>query len=165
MENLKHRPPQHDLMIIEAATPADFIAIAELDRTAWLGTPHAELIPDGEHVWRIWCEHALTFVARAGEGSVVAAAVAFPCVDGSYCLHKVMVAESLRGQGVGSKLFAALFAELDCRAADCFLTVAPLNTGAVKLYRNWGFLEETFVPGYYRSTEDRLVLTRRATRN
>jgi GNAT superfamily N-acetyltransferase len=152
-------------MIIQRALPADFISIAELDRKAWLTTTDGEFIPDGEHVWRIWCEHALTFVGRDPEGTVAAAVVAFPCIDNSYCLHKAMVAETLRGQGIGSKLFAALLGELDQRKADCFLTVAPSNTNAVKLYRNWGFTEETFVPGYYRKTEDRLVLTRRVTKD
>jgi phosphinothricin acetyltransferase len=152
-------------IIIEAAAPDDFISIAKLDRMAWLKTADGEFIPDGEHVWRIWCEHALTFVARDPEGVVVAVVVAFPCVNSSYCLHKVMVAEALRGQGFGSRLFAVLFEELDRRKADCFLTVAPSNANAVKLYRNWGFVEEIFVSGYYRKTEDRLVLTRRASKD
>ena len=149
--------------LIEPACPRDFLAVAALDRVAWQSSPDSEFIPDGEHVWRIWCEHALTYVARAGtDGVLLGVVVAFPCVDGPYCLHKVMVTEAARGQGVGSRLFAALFEALDQRQAACFLTVFPGNAAAIKLYRNWGFTEEVFVPGYYRETEDRLVLTRPA---
>jgi len=145
---------------IERAMPGDFLAIADLDRRAWPENVNGDSIPDGEHVWRIWCEHAWTWVARAQEKRVVGALVAFPCVDGSSCVHKVMVAESWRGRGIGSLLFQPLFEVLDTSGTDCFLTVDPSNESAVRLYRNWGFTRDRFVKGYYRSHEDRLVLTR-----
>ncbi len=145
---------------VVSAVPGDFASIAALDRLAWEDSPYSEFIPDGEHVWRIWCEHALTFVAWAGD-QLSGALVAFPCLNGCFCVHKVMVAKSHRGQGVGSHLFEALFESLDRRGAECFLTVDPANTNAVRLYRKWGFLHERFVPGFYRQNEDRLVLTRR----
>ncbi len=147
---------------IERAQPRDFLAIAALDRVAWQASPDSEFIPDGEHVWRIWCEHAFTFIARGADGGVLGAVVAFPCVDGGYCLHKAMVAEAARGQGLGGRLFEALFAALDAKGAACFLTVFPGNANAIKLYRNWGFSQEVFAAGYYRENEDRLVLTRPA---
>jgi len=146
---------------IDAAKPNDFLAVAALDRVAWLKNRNPEFIPDGEHVWRIWCEHALTFVARDGD-NIVAAILAFPCVAGMYCVHKVMVAESCRGQGLGSKLFEALLTEIDRRGVDAFLTVDPVNQNAIKLYEKWGFTEKTFVPGFYRANEDRFVLMRRS---
>jgi [ribosomal protein S18]-alanine N-acetyltransferase len=146
---------------IERAASKDFLAVAALDRVAWRDNRSPEFIPDGEHVWRIWCEHALVFVGKEGE-RIVAAILAFPCRSGMYCVHKVMVAESCRGKGLGSQLFRVLLAEIDILGADAFLTVDPVNENAVKLYQKWGFTEQTFVPGFYRDHEDRFVLVRRA---
>jgi len=149
---------------IDRASPRDFLAIAALDRVAWRDNRSPEFIPDGEHVWRIWCEHALTFVGKDDAGRVAAAILAFPCVDGIYCVHKVMVDETYRGKGFGSKLFAALLEELDRRGVSAFLTVDPVNESAIKLYQKWGFTTGTFVAGFYRDHEDRLVLVRKAVK-
>lgn len=147
-------------LTIGRATSRDFLAIAALDRVAWQNTRQGDFIPDGEHVWRVWCEHALTFVCRDSTGVVLGVVVAFPCTNQSFCLHKAMVARSHQGQGIAARLFEVLLAELDRRQADCFLTVSPDNSRALGLYRRYGFTEETFVSGYYRPKEDRLVLTR-----
>ncbi len=144
---------------IERAAPADFAAIAALDRAAWRHDRAGQFIPDGEHVWRIWCEHALAFVARL-DAAVVAAAVAFPCADGRWCLHKIMVAEPHRGRGIARRLLGAVVEELDRRGAEAFLTVDPTNERALALYGGFGFTGRRFVAGYYRHCEDRLVLTR-----
>ena len=146
---------------IQRAAPGDFLDIAALDRAAWRTNRHPEFIPDGEHVWRIWCEHALTFVARAA-GRTVGAILAFPCAGGSYCLHKVMVDESFRARGVGSRLCATLLEEIDRLGVRVFLTVDPANSGALKLYAKWGFSDRRLEPGFYRPSEDRYVLTRPA---
>lgn len=148
------------MQILDAAA-SDFLGVAALDRVAWSDNAGSEFIPDGEHAWRIWCEHAVVVVAKTPESVMAGAVLAFPCVNGSYCLHKVMVDRSHRGAGLGGKLFDALFRILDLRKVDCFLTVDPNNANAIRLYRKWGFLEEHFVAGFYRPTEDRLVLTRR----
>lgn len=145
---------------IERAVPRDFLAIAALDRTAWQDHNQPEFIPDGEHVWRIWCEHALTYVARQ-EGRVVGAILAFPCNNGQYCLHKVMVDEKCRGRGIASDLFQALLKQVDGVGLELFLTVHPENEAALSLYAKWGFTERELIPGFYRETEDRYVLTRR----
>ncbi len=144
---------------IQRAAPGDFAAIAGLDRVAWRRDRADEFIPDGEHVWRIWCEHALAFVARL-DAAVVAAAVAFPCADGRWCLHKIMVAQAHRGRGIARRLLGAVVEELDRRGAEAFLTVDPGNERALALYARFGFTERRFVAGYYRACEDRLVLTR-----
>ena len=145
----------------ERAGVADFLPVAELDRDAWKDYPGSEFIPDGEHAWRLWVEHGLVFVAR-GEDRVVGAALAFPCASGIWCVQKVFVAREARGKGIGTGLFQALLKETDRRGVDCFLTVNPSNASAVRLYERWGFVEKTFVKGYYRSDEDRYVLTRRS---
>lgn len=149
----------------EQAVPRDFLAIAALDRVAWKSNANSRFIPDGEHAWRIWAEHGLTFVARDGDAEhrLVGAVLAFPCVSGGYCLHKVMVEQAMRGRGIGSGLFRTLFTVLDRMGEDVFLTVDPANEAAIRLYEGWGFSERCFVAGYYRDEEDRLVLTRRAS--
>lgn len=149
-------------ILIERAKVGDFLSIAALDRIAWQDAPFGDVIPDGEHTWRIWCEHALTYVARAATGELAGVALAFPGIDSLYCLHKAMVHPLFRGCGVGSALFSELLKALDARKASCFLTVAPGNEAALTLYKKWGFSDELFVPGYYRPAEDRLVLTRPA---
>lgn len=144
------------------ARDRDFLAIASLDRRAWLDNRHAEFIADGEHVWRLWVDGAHVLVARDGE-AVVGAIVAFPTLDGRLCVHKVMVEKSRRGLGIGSRLFEALLAQVDRGdGTECFLTVDPANQAALRLYPRWGFSERRFVPGYYREHEDRYVLTRPA---
>ncbi len=146
---------------LRTATASDFLAIAELDRRAWRGNRRGEFIPDGEHVWRVWCQCALTLVATAGD-AVVGAAVAFPCTDGRYAVHKIFVDPARRGRGIGGRLLAALVERLDERGVTSFLTVDPVNEAALALYERHGFTERGFIKGYYRPQEDRFVLTRRA---
>ena len=138
------------------------MAIASLDRVAWLRNAQGDFIPDGEHAWRHWCEHAVTVVARQGP-QLAGCALAFPCAEppNTFCLHKIMVREDMRGQGIGSRLMHRVLTECDRRGVEVFLTVDPANSAAVRLYTKWGFTERKFVAGYYRPTEDRLVLTRR----
>lgn len=143
----------------ERAAVSDAMAIAELDRHAWQDNRNPEFIPDGEHVWRVWVEHALVFCARA-DHRVVGAVLGFPCVSGIYCLHKIFVDRALRGAGIGNRLLALFLAEADKRRLACFLTVDPENHRALRLYKGLGFREKEFVKGYYRSYEDRLVLER-----
>jgi len=145
---------------IKRAQPGDFLAIAALDRVVWQKSRHPEFIPDGEHVWRVWVEHALVYVAWE-ESRLLGAVLAFPCVDGTFCVHKVFVREDARGRGVATRLFGAILEQLDRLAVDVFLTVDPANTAAQKLYAQWGLTERRLVRGYYRRQEDRLILTRR----
>ena len=148
-------------IVVDRAQPRDFLEIAALDRVAWQQNRNPEFIPDGEHVWRIWCEFALVYTAR-NDGRLAGVILAFPCVDSRFCVHKVMVAQECRGQGLGSRLFAILLEELDRRGVAAFLTVDPVNSAAIALYEKWGFSERVLVPGFYRPEEDRLVLTRRS---
>ena len=165
-------------MMIKRAQERDFLVIAALDREAWKGNRAGEFIPDGEHAWRHWVEHALVFVAReaGGEGEdaataastvpgeaatrVVGAALAFPCDSGAWCVHKLFVEPARRGVGIGGRLLAALLAELDRRKLSCFLTVDPENRAAIALYEARGFTDKRLVKGYYRANEDRYVMSR-----
>lgn len=147
---------------LSPAVVADFLEIAALDREIWKSVPHGEVIPDGEHAWRIWCEHALLYTARDASGLFAGAILAFPGIMGEICVHKVMVAKEHQGKGVGSLLFGVLLEEIDRQNGQCFLTVSPENPAAIALYRKWGFTKEQFVSGYYRKSEHRLVMIRPA---
>ena len=145
---------------IVPAEPHDFQDLAALDRTAWAGTSNGEFIPDGEHTWRIWCEFALVFLAKDRAGRLLGAVLACPCLGAPMCLHKLLVDESQRGKGLGGLLMERILEELDRRGDACFLTVSPANDAALRLYRRCGFFEERFVPGFYKPSEDRLVMRR-----
>lgn len=148
-------------MQIRRAVPEDFLAIAALDRKAWKEGNSPEFIPDGEHVWRLWTEHAIVFCAEI-ETQIIGAILAFPCINGLYCIHKVFVRRDLRGEGIGSQLFEVLLKDIDEHRQGTFLTVDPVNEAAIALYEKWGFTERRFVKGYYRQEEDRFVLSRMA---
>jgi|AntRauTorckE5430_2_1112549.scaffolds.fasta_scaffold00629_3 phosphinothricin acetyltransferase len=145
---------------IRPSKSSDFLEIAALDRIAWKSNAHSEFIPDGEHVWRVWCENALMFTALSEE-KIIGAILAFPCLEGTFCIHKVFVHPNNQNQGIGAKLFEVLNSELDKLQKDGWLTVSPENENARKLYAKWGFTDETFHKGYYRSYEDRCVLMRK----
>ncbi len=148
-------------LTISRATATDFIQIAALDRVAWRQHRAGELIPDGQHVWRQWCEHSIVYIAKSGN-DVVGAILAFRCLDELFCLHKVIVDVKCRGQGVGSKLFEALLKDLDQRQMDSFLTVDPVNEPAVRLYEKWGFVGSPVIKDYYGPGKDRIVMKRSA---
>lgn len=148
-----------DYEIIQAG-PRDFLQVAALDRMAWSVEPDV-FIPDGEHAWRLWCEHAVVLIAKlAGRmvshsGDVIGALLMFPTIQGETFLHKIMVHPEARGQGIGSALMKAGLARATTKT---LLTVNPTNSAAVKLYQNFGFQIRELVKGYYRSHEDRYVM-------
>jgi phosphinothricin acetyltransferase len=147
-------------MEIKRAKASDFLQIARLDREAWAQNRNSEYIPDGEHAWRLWTEHALVYCAWEGD-ALAGAVLAFPTMTGGlYCLHKVFVDRKYRGKGLGSELFDAVLKACDESYLACFLTVDPVNESGIRLYEKWGFTNRKFVKGYYRPEEDRLVMTR-----
>jgi GNAT superfamily N-acetyltransferase len=147
-------------IIYRKADPSDFLEVAALDREAWKQNRNSQYIPDGEHVWRIWLEHALAYTAKEN-GKVAGAIVAFPCISGQWFVHKVFVDLEIRGRGIGTRLFEILLSQIDEIKADCFLTVDPAYGDTIRFYETLGFIDKIFFPGYYRSNEDRFVLTRR----
>lgn len=146
---------------VERAIPRDFLDIAALDRIAWPDAADT-FIPDGEHIWRVWCEHATVLVGRLEAGQELAASnriagalVVFPTEGGETFLHKIMVHADCRGRGIGTDLMRAA---LERASSTVLLTVDPVNEAAIRLYRNFGFEVRERVPGYYRPHEDRLVM-------
>ncbi len=145
---------------IRPARPGEFLQVAALDRIAW---PEEQdvFIPDGEHAWRLWCEHAVVLIAElsnrrvSASEHVLGALLMFPTIQGETFLHKIMVHPLGRGQGIGSALMKAGLARTSTKT---LLTVNPQNTAAVKLYQNFGFEIRELVKGYYRPHEDRYVM-------
>lgn len=151
---------------IESARPADFLNIAALDRAAWPDAPET-FIPDGEHIWRVWCDHATLLIARlddesplADAGDAAGALVMFPTRGAELFLHKIMVHPDRRGEGIGTRLMEAALERAD---APVMLTVDPSNAAAVALYRRFGFEIREEIPGFYRPHEDRYVMVCRTT--
>ncbi|MHB9023633.1 MAG: GNAT family N-acetyltransferase [Armatimonadota bacterium] len=151
---------------IRPAQPKDFLGIAALDRDVWTGA-HDRFIPDGEHVWRVWCEYARVWVAEAAElpsgpwEHIAGAVLLFPTVGGELFLHKVFVHPACAGRGLGTRLLETALAEA---SVPVLLTVDPANARALALYRKLGFTTRADVRGYYRPQEDRLLLVRQPTR-
>jgi [ribosomal protein S18]-alanine N-acetyltransferase len=148
------------MISIRKAEKQDFLAIAALDRIVWRGYPDSQYIPDGEHVWRHWVEGALVICAFS-DHTIAGAGCAFPCTNGTFCVHKIFVAEAYRNRKIGTQLLTALVEKIDTFGQDAFLTVHPGNKPALKLYTSLGFTHREFVKSYYRQEEDRFILTRR----
>ncbi len=146
---------------IEDSLTADFLNVAALDRIAWPDAPDT-FIPDGEHIWRVWCDYATLLVARLTEtdrlehtGDIAGALVMFPTEAGETFLHKIMVHPNCRGEGIGSALMKTA---LSRAGTPVLLTVDPDNEPAVQLYRNFGYEVRERINGYYRPHEDRCIM-------
>ena len=145
--------------VINRAENSDFMKIAELDRNSWGSDEVNRYIPDGEHVWRLWVEYSVVYCCYENK-SIIGAALAFPTMDNLFVVHKIFVSPGRRGNNLGTKLFLALVDELDNLKVDSFLTVSPDNDAAIKLYKKFGYREERFCKGYYRESEDRIIMLR-----
>lgn len=147
---------------IASASSREFLQVAALDRIAWPEAPDT-FIPDGEHIWRIWCDGAVLLVARLAAshpplpetGRIAGALVMFPTQQGEYCLHKIMVHPQCRGKGIGTALMQQALQRAD---QPVLLTVDPENESAVALYRKFGFAVRERIEGYYRPHEDRYIM-------
>ncbi|MEA2028373.1 MAG: GNAT family N-acetyltransferase, partial [Campylobacterota bacterium] len=115
---------------------------------------------DGSHAWRMWVESSLVYVAIE-DNQIIGVALAFPSLDGSFCLHKIFVDSTYRGQGVGSALMEHLLQAIDDLGSSAFLTVDPRNSSAIELYAKFGFSDKKFVEAFYGEGEDRYILRRK----
>lgn len=150
---------------ITDAGASDYLDVGALDRLAWPAAPDT-FIPDGEHIWRVWSDHACLLVARIDAsqpalpdtGRIAGALVMFPTRNAEQFLHKIMVHPDCRGAGIGSALMREALARAD---APVLLTVDPGNAPAVQLYQNFGFEIRERIDGYYRPHEDRNIMVYR----
>ncbi|MEN4045134.1 GNAT family N-acetyltransferase [Sulfurimonas sp. NWX367] len=148
-------------MIIRKAKIKDFLKISKLDREAWGENAHADFVPDGEHVWRLWVEYAIVYCAEEKK-NIIGVILAFPTKNISeYFLHKIFIDYQFRQQEIGKKLFHQLCNELDKKKFNCSLTTAPNNEAMKKLCKTFNFNEINFIKSYYRKEEDRLFYTRK----
>lgn len=134
---------------IEQASRDDFLEIAELDRLTW----HESFIADGEHTWRIWCEHATVLTARdSKDNALIGVLLCFPGERDTDVLHKIFVHPDHRGRGVGSSLMRVF---LQNAQRPVLLTCDPQNTPALHTYERFGFQRAALIEGYYRPNEHR----------
>ena len=144
---------------IQKPEVSDFLAIAELDRRSWGNKEINRYIPDGEHAWRLWVEYALVFCAYK-QGKIVGVALAFPTILGDFVVHKIFVKESERSRGYATALLKHLTEAMDEMRVNSFLTVNPENPAAISVYKKIGYTESVLHKGYYRDSEDRLIISR-----
>ncbi|NQV26925.1 MAG: GNAT family N-acetyltransferase [Rhodopirellula sp.] len=149
---------------IATARTDEFLDVAALDRIAWPNM-NDTFIPDGEHIWRVWCDHATLLVAKVTDrepfsetNEIAGALVMFPSRNGELFLHKIMVHPVCRGRGVGTALMKNA---LEGAPVPVLLTVDPENSAAVSLYEQFGFRPRERIDGYYRPHEDRLIMEHR----
>lgn len=142
-------------VVIKWASVEDFLAIAELDRVSWLDNRNSEFIPDGEHVWRHWVEHAYVCVAKQNQ-KIIGAALSFPSTAPNiHFVHKIFIAAECRGTGIGKKLMQLICAKYDDNKIIAQLTTDTNNKAMQRLADAMGFSERELIKGYYRENEDR----------
>lgn len=143
------------------ASVKDFLEIAELDRVSWRHNRNSEFIPDGEHVWRHWVEHAYVCVAKQNK-KIVGVALSFPSTTPNiHFVHKIFIAEECRGTGVGKKLMNKICNKYDENHIAAQLTTDTNNKAMQCLAEKMGFSEKELIKGYYRDNENRWVYTRK----
>ena len=99
------------------------------------------------------------YVARAGDGEVVAYCVCWLIADELH-INKIAVEADRRRKGLGSKLMAFVMADAARDGgARATLEVRRSNAAARGLYRRLGFEETAVRPQYYEQpVEDALIL-------
>ncbi len=138
----------------------DFSDVAELDRSSWRDNRNSEFIPDGEHVWRIWIEHAYVCVAIE-EDNIVGATLSVPSTKSDiHFVHKIFITVEYRGLGVGKKLLNKLCRKYDENNITAYLTTDTNNQAMQRLAEVAGFSERELVRGYNRKDGDRWLYKR-----
>ena len=146
---------------IRNAVPYDLKNIVELDATVW----EDPSVPDGAHVWRLWIDYAIVFVA-VSEEELIGSTFVFPSLtlygNNTYLLHKMFVRKDRRGEGIGKCLLFDVQKQLKTivghKRAELLLTANPWNTTAKNLYAKFGFKEMCLKPDYYGPGKDRILM-------
>ena len=134
--------------VIRQADAGDLAGIVAVGHRTWPATYEpiagADYVAMGLAKW--WTEESTTPLIRAGRalvadvgGEVVGVAVAGPS-DGHLVLWKLYVVPELQGEGLGSRLLAAV---VDRARGHDHLRVAHMdgNESAAAFYRSHGFVE------------------------
>ncbi|RZQ57024.1 GNAT family N-acetyltransferase [Pseudidiomarina tainanensis] len=138
---------------IRPAIAADIESLAALESSTYAdeGYP-APLFYQALAQWPQW----LLIAAR--DDVIVGYVLAAPGADNSLWVMSLLVAESARGEGVGSKLMKALLTNVGNQPnsfSKIALTVSPNNHGALHLYHQLGFekikqINDFMGPGQHR---------------
>src|SRR5690606_37547358 len=106
----------------------------------------------------LWPE--LLRVAEASSGDIAGYVLAAPAArPGEAWVLSAAVRAAHRGRGLGAALMEDVQGVLSSRGARAvYLTVAPGNAGAVRLYRRLGFEVEREEADYFGPGERRLVM-------
>jgi GNAT superfamily N-acetyltransferase len=124
-------------LLIRNLLPADFEQISAVIDDWWGGRPMRAMIP------RLFFEHFNPTSFAIGEpGQVIGFLIGFISQsqrDVAY-IHFVGVHPGRRGEGLGRKLYEALFrvaTEQGCSSIECI--TSPLNTGSIEFHLSMGF--------------------------
>ena len=109
--------------------------------------------------WKYAQEKNIEAVVGEIEKKIVAYAAAFVSFEEAE-VFKIAVEPELRGQGLGSKIFAELIQAVKKRGAKAItLEVRPSNVAAVKMYESFGLKSVGRRKNYYTNpTEDALIM-------
>lgn len=112
-----------------------------------------------EDFWREAQNELATYIVGELDGRVVAYAGAWVSFNQAEVMS-VAVEPQMRGQGLGTLLFAELIRAVKARGATSItLEVRPSNTAAIKLYESFGLRSVGRRRGYYIDNgEDALIM-------
>ncbi|MGS0677056.1 GNAT family N-acetyltransferase [Shewanella sp. 0m-4] len=145
----------NDSTQISIACKQDLAAIDALERECFAG----HCYPDFFFRQALDCWPNGFWVAKDVNANIVGYLLASTSAKASVCwILSVAVADSARGQGVGTKLISLLLATLPREVNQINLTVAPDNP-AKALYLRCGFTEQAFEVDYFGEGEPRLLMT------
>ena len=102
-----------------------------------------------------------TFLVADQNGTAVGYAIGAVVQDDttSAWVLRLSVGRPYQGQGTGTALISRLIAELtDRRIRNIFLSVAPANIPAQKIYGQIGFVKVAHTSGYFCEGEDRDIM-------
>jgi len=102
-----------------------------------------------------------TFLVADHDGTAVGYAIGAVVQDDttSAWVLRLNVARQWQGQGTGTALISRLIAELAARQVQhIFLSVAPANIPAQKIYGQIGFVNVAHTSGYFCEGEDRDIM-------
>lgn len=147
-------------MAIRPFTVTDLQDTLALDREAFAEQGYTSIVLRQAH--DVFDE--LFRVYEDGDGAVAGYAMGAITTDRtSAWMLALAVAKKHRGAGIGRALTVDLLSLLRGRGVlDVFLTVAPANGAAIRLYESTGFTVDRTVEDYFGPGERRLVMVHHA---
>lgn len=145
---------------LSRAMPADIEALVALDSLCF-DWPWGRLSFEGELAASTADNRVVWAETTAGEKRIVGC-IFFRFISGEVQIFRIAVDPMWRRQGIGTRLVAEC---LNAAQAEGLLTAVlearPSNTGAIELYRKFGFHAAGMRRGYYsKQHEDALILKR-----